>query len=85
MTSADGVDYVYNTDWQMLEQRGFDHQAQPVGSQVYVWSPRYIDTPILRDTCDSGGTLGADERLYWGHAVLRARRHGVCCKGRPAG
>jgi len=49
----------------MLEERLFDDQAQPVESHVYVWSPRYVDAPILRDWYDDEGTLDADERLYY--------------------
>jgi RHS repeat-associated protein len=40
--------------------------------QQYVWSPRYVDSPILRDSY-SGGTLVPADRLYYltdaGHNV----------------
>jgi len=49
----------------LLEEREFDAEGQAVGSHAYVWSPRYVDSPVLRDTYDSGGTLDTDERLYY--------------------
>ncbi len=35
------------------------------GGQQYIWSPLYVDTPILRDTYDSSGDLVAADRLYY--------------------
>jgi len=49
----------------MLEERVFDDQAQPVESHAYVWSPRYIDSPVLRDSYDSDGQLQSDSRVYY--------------------
>jgi RHS repeat-associated protein len=31
----------------------------------YVWSARYVDAPILRDTCDANGNVVAGSRLYY--------------------
>ena len=35
------------------------------GSQQYVWSPLYVDTPIVRDSFDSSGNRIAADRLYY--------------------
>ncbi len=58
------VDYFYNRQWQMLEQRTNDGETTVVDQ--YVWSPRYIDAPILRDTLSTAGTdiLQAERVLY---------------------
>jgi YD repeat-containing protein len=64
-------DYYYNAAWQALEVRK-DGASLP--HEQYVWSPRYIDAPILRDrnadpnasTGDLGKAgSGLDERLYY--------------------
>ena len=43
-------DYYYNTSWQVLEVRSFEHagagNADPV--EQFVWCLRYIDAPIIR-------------------------------------
>ena len=35
------------------------------GGQQYIWSPLYVDTPILRDTYDASGDLVSTARLYY--------------------
>jgi len=57
--------YYYNHEWQLLEERRFDAESDPVDSHVYVWSQRYIDAPVLRDTYDDEGVLDADARQYY--------------------
>ena len=66
-TLADGssTDYYYNHNWQLLEERQFDAESEPVESHVYVWSPRYIDAPIFRDTYDDAGVLEPNARQYY--------------------
>jgi len=74
------TDYYYNTSWQVVEERfdeiDDDDETGIVATEPkfqYVWSLRYIDTPVLRDenkdpesddTCDDGDP---DERLYYTH------------------
>ena len=77
----DRTDFYYNAGWQVLEERF----AGAVSSQnrgnvataariQYVWDPRYVDAPVLRDEDlhnGSGGnpngdcTDSDDERLYY--------------------
>ena len=35
------------------------------GGYQYVWSPRYIDAPIFRDTLDAGGNIVAAARIFY--------------------
>ena len=63
-------DYYYNQQWQMVEADGFSAQAEPTGSQVYVWSQRDVDAPVLRDSYDYDSqeeeyVLDADARQYY--------------------
>jgi hypothetical protein len=53
--------FFYNDNWQLLETRSNTSSA---ASEQYVWDPRYIDAPVLRqrDT-DSDGS--PDETLYY--------------------
>ena len=40
--------------------------SQAVGGYQYVWSPRYIDAPVLRDTLNTAGTgIVAADRVYY--------------------
>ena len=79
------TEYYYSAGWQVLEIRRDDSKTRsgdPLSEptlattlrEQYVWSPRYIDAPILRDretdddpeTGDLGKTgSGLDERLYY--------------------
>jgi len=77
------TEYYYNSSWQVLEERresevslwDTDHIVDPaVTTDVYcqyVWSLRYIDSPVIRDRdAGEGGDLGKtgsglDERLYY--------------------
>jgi RHS repeat-associated protein len=71
--SPNGVDtyihYFHNSAWQTLETRETTTESdQPENLQPkyqYVWSPRYIDSAVLRDkNTDTDGTCD-DERLYF--------------------
>jgi RHS repeat-associated protein len=80
-TGYDRTDYLFNLDWQVLEERfegnvGTDLKDAPAQAAhvLYVWDARYIDTPVLRirDTAGPGGpgpdgTLDAavDEVVYY--------------------
>jgi len=58
-------DYYYNGSWQVLETRegaGAPESLQP--KVQYVWSQRYIDSPVLRDR-DTTGNDELDETLYY--------------------
>ena len=63
-------DYFFNNSWQIIEVRKDGLEAVKLYEQ-YVWSLRYIDSPILRDRdVAAGGNLGKtgsglDERLYY--------------------
>jgi RHS repeat-associated protein len=60
--------YYYNNAWQVLEVRRDAAEGDPVVRHQYVWSPRYIDAPILRDENKDGDSdciNGDDERLYY--------------------
>jgi RHS repeat-associated protein len=43
-----GVEYFYNQNWQMLEERNVDDEGDATAVNQYVWSQRYIDAPIMR-------------------------------------
>jgi len=53
----DGIDrweHFYLSGWQVVEVRAGDGETDPGPDSVdlrdqYIWSPRYIDAPILRD------------------------------------
>ena len=79
------TEYYYSVSWQVLEIRrddGKTRSGNPLSEptlattlrEQYIWSPRYIDAPILRDreTDDDPETgalgktdSGLDERLYY--------------------
>jgi len=59
------TDYFYNDKWQLLEERVVDSESDPIESHAYVWSQRYIDAPVLRDTYDDEGELLAAARVYY--------------------
>ena len=69
----DGLDtyvhYFYNSSWQILETRQTTTESdQPESLQPKyqnVWSPRYIDAPILRDENTDQDSLCDDQRLYY--------------------
>lgn len=64
--------YFYNHDWQLLEERFVDEEDELLASNEYVWSPRYIDVPIVRfhDANGDGDYLdqGDNVRYYTGDA-----------------
>ena len=63
------IHYFYNSAWQVLETRDTTTESdQPENLQPdwqYVWSPRYIDAPVLRDKNTDADGLCDDERLYY--------------------
>jgi YD repeat-containing protein len=71
--SPNGIDtyvhYFYNAAWQVLETRETDTEAaraetlQP--KYQHVWSPRYIDVPILRDENTDEDNVCDDARLHY--------------------
>ncbi len=54
--TAGSVDthYYYNTSWQCLEERRVDGSGVTTEANQYVWSARYIDSPIVRFHDDNG-------------------------------
>ncbi len=71
--SPNGVDayvhFFYNQAWQELESRVSASENTPPESlqplYQYVWSPRYIDAPVLRDKNTDSDGLCDDERVYY--------------------
>ena len=71
--SPNGVDayvhFFYNQGWQEVESRvSASENTGPESLQPqyqYVWSRRYIDTPVLRDKNTDADGLCDDERLYY--------------------
>jgi RHS repeat-associated protein len=63
------VHYFYNQQWQVLETRDTTTESdQPESLQPdyqYLWSPRYIDAPVLRDENTDADGLCDDERIYY--------------------
>jgi RHS repeat-associated protein len=59
----------YNASWQVLETRSTATAgAEPETLQPeyqYVWSLRYVDSPVLRDKNTDANDLCDDERLYF--------------------
>jgi len=64
-------DYYYNISWQLLEVR---KDGAAAALEQYIWSLRYIDSPVLRDRDADGnaatGDLGAaasgmEQRVYY--------------------
>ena len=54
-------DYYYNTAWQVLEVR---KDQEDYAYKQYVWSPRYIDSPVVRFR-DADNNDDFDETLYY--------------------
>ncbi len=66
--SAGSVTHYYLSGQQVVETRvTASASATPVAADVqyqYIWSPIYVDTPVLRDTYGSGSLVSGD-RLYY--------------------
>ncbi len=62
-----GVEYFYNHDWQMLEERAVDDEGTATAVNQYVWSARYIDVPVLRfhDANADGDVLDAVDNTHY--------------------
>lgn len=48
VTGSSHSHYYYNLSWQMLEEDFVDAQGATVARNQYVWSPRYVDSPVVR-------------------------------------
>ena len=59
--------YFYNNQWQMLEERSVDGEGATISSNQYVWSPRYIDAPVVRyhDGNGDGDLLDAGDNVRY--------------------
>ena len=68
----------YNELWQIIETRVSDSESAVADSlqpqYQYVWSERYVDAPIIRDTNDDADGLCDDERIY----CTTDEAHSVC-------
>ena len=66
--SPSSVTHYYLSGRQVVETRvTASASAAPVAADVqyqYIWSPIYVDTPVLRDAYSGGSLVGAD-RLYY--------------------
>jgi RHS repeat-associated protein len=56
-------DYLYDGQ-QVVETVGSTYGNNNFHYQ-YIWSPLYVDSPILRDSCDSNGNPVLTSRLYY--------------------
>ena len=62
LRGLDSVEHFYHSRrWQVLETRAADCAA---AATQFIWSPRYIDAPILRDAY-SDGAISSSDRLYY--------------------
>ena len=63
------VEYYYNQQWQLLEERFIDEYSATTVVNQYVWSQRYIDAPVVRfhDGNADGDVLdtGVDSVRYY--------------------
>jgi RHS repeat-associated protein len=58
-------DHYYNDDWQLLETRQ-SLSGAPYKDDQYLWSLRYLDAPVFRQSTDyPGGVATAGDRLYY--------------------
>ncbi len=67
-----GVEYYYSQDWLLLEERFVDDEGTATIINQYVWSARYIDSPVVRfhDANADGDVLdeGDNTHYYTGDA-----------------
>ena len=58
---------VVETDWLSggTYANGIYTGGTMTGGYQYVWSPRYVDAPILRDTLDASGNLIQADRIFY--------------------
>ena len=67
--TPDAVQEDYYSGQQVTLSYTFDGDSNFQGGQAYIWSPRYIDAPILRDTYSANHDLVTAARvLYLGDA-----------------
>ena len=61
------VEYFYNQQWQLLEEWSVDYQGATRAVNQYLWSPRYIDAPVVRfhDGNGEGDLLDAGDSTYY--------------------
>ena len=60
--------YYLDSSDQVLEERSGSPTANPqslIPSYQYIWSPRYIDAPILRDSFNTSGQIVGSSRMYY--------------------
>ena len=62
-----GVEYYYNHQWQLLEERSVDDQGATTAANQYVYSARYIDAPAVRfhDGNGDGDLLDAGDNTHY--------------------
>ena len=67
--TLDSFTYSFYAGVQVIETRASDspipNPQSLVPSFQYVWSARYVDSPILRDTCDGSGDPISAQRIYY--------------------
>ena len=67
-TQGGTTEHDYYSGQQVIQVYDYNGPVSPAnfqGGQQYIWSPLYIDTPILRDTYDSSGDRVPGEQLYY--------------------
>ena len=62
------VHYYYDQQWQVVEERSVDGLGATVADNQYVWSARYVDSPIVRFHDGNGdgdcSDVGDNTRYY---------------------
>ena len=67
-TQGGTTEHDYYSGQQVIQVYDYNGPVSPAnfqGGQQYIWSPLYIDTPILRDTYDSSGDRVPGKQLYY--------------------
>ena len=67
-TQGGTTEHDYYSGQQVIQVYNYNGPVSPAnfqGGQQYIWSPLYIDTPILRDTYNSSGDRVPGEQLYY--------------------
>ena len=78
------AEHYYYSGQQVVETRQGSLTSDPSSlapHYQYVWSLRYVDSPILRDSYDANGDLLPDDRIYY----TTDANHNVTAVARPAG
>jgi len=61
-------EYYYNHQWQLLEERGVFFDGATLDTTQYIWSQRYIDSPVVRFYEDTGNSQYNNIIYYTGDA-----------------